>query len=135
MKAASNKAVHITQFLSEKANRRSQSKRQEFVLRSGRTETLVLKTEDDHPYLGIYMEQWGAAKMRLLNHLLSKGDLSRENIEYYMAYTTRIFEFAEIYEWNSAIHFDHKYREIQAEHQFQWGTFSLHMELQLLIPF
>ena len=29
---------------------------------------------------------------------------------------------------------DYTYRELQAEHQFQWGTFSPNMELQLLVP-
>lgn len=134
-KATSRKAVHITQFLTEKCKRRRQNRRKEFVLRTGQsTETMVLKTEEDHPYLGIYIEEWGAANMRLMNFLLQSGDLKREDVEYYMAYTTRVFEFAETYEWNSVLDFDHTYREVQAEHGFQWGTFSPHMELQILTP-
>lgn len=136
MKATTKKATHITQFLTEKCKRRRQNKRREFVLRSGQgnTETLVLKTDEEHPYLGIYVEEWGAANMRLLNFLLSSGMLQRQDVEYYLAYTTRIFEFAELYEWNSVLHFDYSYRELQAEHGFKWGTFSPHMELQILIP-
>jgi len=61
-------ALHITQFLSEKSKRRRQNRRKENVLRSDAEETLVLKTEDEHPYLGILIEEWGAANMRLLNH-------------------------------------------------------------------
>jgi hypothetical protein len=105
------------------------------VLRSGQAqETIILKTEEEHPYLGIYMEEWGAANMRLMNILLTSGHLKRDDVEYYLAYTTRIFEFAEIYEWNSVLHFDYSYRELQSEHGFPWGTFSPHMELQILIP-
>ncbi|KAH3831867.1 hypothetical protein DPMN_105139 [Dreissena polymorpha] len=72
--------------------------------------------------------------MRLLNHLLSTNLLQRQEVEYYLAYTTRIFKFADIYEWSSVLGYDYHYRELQAEHNFKWGTFSPHMELQLLVP-
>lgn len=136
LKSQTNKAVHITQFLTEKCKRRRQSRRKEFVLKSGaaNSETLVLKADEEHPYLGIFIEEWGAANMRLLNHLLATQKLCRNDIEFYLAYTTKIFEFAEKYEWNSVLNYDYAYRELQAEHQFQWGTFSPNMELQLLIP-
>ena len=68
LKAQSRKALHITQFLSEKSKRRRQNRRKEYVLRYDAEETLVLKTEDEHPYLGILIEEWSAANMRLLNH-------------------------------------------------------------------
>ena len=136
LKSQTNKAVHITQFLTEKCKRRRQSRRKEFVLKSGsaNSETLVLKADEEHPYLGIFIEEWGAANMRLLYHLLATQKLSRNDIEFYLAYTTKIFEFAEKYEWNSVSNYDYAYRELQAEHQFQWGTFSPNMELQLLVP-
>ena len=95
---------------------------------------MVLKTKDEHPYPGILIEEWGAANMRLLNHLLVTKDIERGDIEFYLAYSTRIFEFSAIYEWNSVLNYDFHYREMQAEHQFKWGTFSPHMEMQLLIP-
>ena len=72
--------------------------------------------------------------MRLLNHLLATNQIKRKDIEFYLAYTTKIYEFAEKYEWNSVLIYDYTYREIQAEHDFMWGTFSPHMELQLLVP-
>ena len=72
--------------------------------------------------------------MRLLNHLLTTNQLQRKDTEFYLAYTTKIYEFAEKYEWNSVLSYDYTYREIQAEHNFKWGTFSPHMELQLLVP-
>lgn len=136
LKSQTNKAIHITQFLTEKSKRRRQNKRKEFILKSGTSnpETLILKADDEHPYLGIYMEEWGAANMRLVNHLLATKKLRREDIEFYLAYTTKIYELAEKYEWNSVLNYDYAYRELQAEHQFQWGTFSPSMELQLLVP-
>ena len=135
LKAQSTKAVHITQFITEQCKRRRQNRRKEFIIKSGKdSEALILKPDDDHPYLGIYIEEWGAANMRLLNHLLSSGQLPRNDIEFYLAYTTKIFEFAEKYEWNSVLSYDYHYRELQAEHQFMWGTFSPHMEIQILVP-
>ena len=136
MKAQNRKVTHITQFLTEKTKRRRQNRKREYVLRSGtdNDETIVLRTAEDHPYLGIFIEEWGAANMRLLNHLLCTGQLQREAVEYYLAYTTKIFEFAENYDWNSILNFDYNYRELQAEHGFRWGTFSPHMEMQTLIP-
>lgn len=125
MKALSRKAIHITQFLTEKTKRRRQSRRQEFILRSGQTdqETIVLKTDDDHPYLGIFIEEGGTANMRILNHLLCTDQLKRTEIEFYLAYTTKIFEFAENFEWSGVLNFDYNYRELQAEHGFRWGHF------------
>jgi len=135
MKATSRKATHITMFITEKCKRRRQKRRSEYILRAGQsTDTLALKTEEEHPYLGIYIEEWGAANMRLMNFLMQSGELKRTDIEYYLAYTTRIFEFAETYEWNSVLNFDSAYRELQAEHGFQWGTFSHHMEMNILTP-
>ncbi|KAH3851139.1 hypothetical protein DPMN_093620 [Dreissena polymorpha] len=62
--------------------------------------------------------------MRLLNHLLSTGQIERTDVDFYLAYTTKI----------SVLNFDYSYRELQAEHAFRWGTFSPHMELQILLP-
>lgn len=137
MRATKKKTVHITQFLSEETKRRRQNRRQkEFILRSGKTDqdTVLIKADEEHPYLGIFVEEWGAANMRLLNHLLSTDQLKREDIEFYLAYTTKIFDFSKNYEWSSILNFDYNYRELQAEHGFRWGTLSPHMEMQTLVP-
>jgi hypothetical protein len=136
MKAQTRKAVHVTSFLSEKAKRRRQNRRRDLVLKTGgdQYDRVVIQTDDDHPYAGVYIEEWGAANCRVMNHLLTGNQLRREDVEYYLAYSTKIFEFAEKYEWSSVLDYDFHYRELQAEHQFAWGTFSPHMELQLLTP-
>ena len=71
MKAQSSKAVHITSYITEQCKRRRQNRRKEFVIKTGSkdTETLVLRSDDEHQYLGIFIEEWRAANMRLLNHL------------------------------------------------------------------
>ena len=69
-----------------------------------------------------------------MNCLLVTGALKRANIEYYLAYTTTIFSFVEKFEWHSILDFDFQYRELQAEHNFQWGTLMPSLELSLLVP-
>ena len=97
------------------------------------SDRLVLKTEEEHPYARIAMEEWGAANCRLMNFLMQEGKLARKDVEFYLAYTTKIFDLAELYEWHSVLDFDHQYRELQAAHAFPWGTFAPHLE-QKLIP-
>ena len=82
----------------------------------------MLKTDNDHPYSGIRIEEWGAANCRVLNSLLAKGILSRDHVEYYLAYIAKIYEFASKYEWQNVLKYDHQYRKLQAEHGFLWGV-------------
>ena len=135
MKASSAvKAVHITQFLTEKTKNRIKDRQKRVVLgnsQEGRDEVVLLK-ENRHPYSGISVSEWGAANTRLLNHLLSEGTLDRGDVEFYLAYTTMIFEYVDSYAWESILDFDYMYRERQAEHGFQWGIIPANMELSLL---
>ena len=70
--------------------------------------------------------------MRLLNYLLGTGKLERDRVEFYLAYTTLIFELGDKYEWRDVLNFDFQYRERQAELGFDWGSMVSVMELQLL---
>ena len=132
IKASSAKAVHITQFLTEKTKKRLQSRRKGIVLGTNVDNSVVLQSDDRHPYSGITLSEWGASNTRIMAHLLKSGQLAADKIDYYLAYTTTIFEYYELYEWEGVLEFDHLYRERQAEHQFQWGYIPPHMELSLL---
>lgn len=137
-KATTKKAVHITQFLSERSKKKRQNRRKEIVLSQGHganseSDRLVLKTEEEHPYARIAMEEWGAANCRLMNYLIQDGQLARKDLEFYLAYTAKVYDLAELYEWHSVLDFDYCYRELQAEHGFPWGTFAPHLE-QRLVP-
>lgn len=135
VKSSKRKALHITQFLSEQTKTRLKNKRQDVVLaRVEQSDELFLRTEDQHPYGGVTVDEWGAANLRLMNALLVSGDLKRCNIEFYMSYSASIFEFVQKYEWWSILDFDHTYREMQACHDFQWGFLNPVMELQILVP-
>lgn len=120
------KAIHITQFLTDV------QKTTMFRVLS-RTDEDGRVDSHSHPYSGITQLEWGgAANCRLLTHLLQTTSLTRAEIECYLAYTTKVFEFTDWHEWDSILDFDYHYREMQAEHQFPWGTISPYMELQWL---
>ena len=78
------------------------------------------------------MEEWGAANCRLMNYLLQTQDLQRADVEFYLAYTAKVYDMAELYEWNSVLEYDYQYRELQTEHGFPWGTFAPHLDQKLL---
>ena len=66
-------------------------------------------------------------------HLIRNGSLRASDIEYYLAYTTLIYEYADKYTWESILDFDFLYRERQAEYGFPWGAGTSHMEMQVLV--
>jgi hypothetical protein len=129
------KTIHITQFISEKTRKRRISRRREVIVPSvdHNGDRVVVQREDTQPYSGIYQTEWGAANCRLMHHLLSTGLLARQDIEYYLAYTAKIFDLSDRYEWESILEYDFLYRERQTQHKFPWGTLAPDMELHVLI--
>ena len=137
VKSHTRKAVHITDFLTERAGtQRRQKRRDHVVARAADGDgQLVIEKDNAHPYHGIFQAEWGAANMRLLNHLLVTGDLPRDEIEFYLAYTSTVHDFCARYEWSSILDFDHKYREQMAcNPSMQWGYTNPMMELNTLVP-
>ena len=134
VKATSKKALQIINFLPEPVRSRvNRRRRDQFTLSTSSGGGLSLKTEEEGSYY-ISIDEWGAANMRLAAHMLKLGDISAEKIVYYMAYTTMIYDLAAKYEWSSILEYDSRYRELQAEHGFAWGTDHPHAERYILIP-
>ena len=132
MKSNSCKAVHITQFLPEQTKTRLRDRKKKYVLGSGEGgDNVVILKDNKHPYSGITIGEWGAANCRLMAYLLSTGYLKAEDVDYYLAYTTQIYEWYETYLWEAILDFDHTYRERQAEHQFKWGVIPPNMQINL----
>ena len=129
---ANCKTVHITDFLGERAKKRRQGRRKDVLLKCEGNTSVVLQCEDGHPYGGISLTEWSAANCRLMAHLLATGALARDHVEYYMAYTTQVYEYAERYDWEAVLEFDHSYRERQAQHGFMWGCIPPNMELNMV---
>jgi len=124
------KVIHITDFISEDSKKRLANKRSSVIVQKG--EHFTAQVKDDKPYAGITMPEWGAANMRLLFHMLSQGILSKENVDYYLAYTATIFDLSEKYYWENIMNYDHRYREKQAQLGFLWGTEISMMDMLLL---
>lgn len=118
--SSQNRVLYIHQFLTEEAEARRQAR--------------ITDPANDTLYMGVAIEEWGAANMRLMNELLSCGQLDRGDVEYYMAYTSTIFDFCSRYTWESILHFDHQYREQQVQHGFKWGFINPIAQNQCLIP-
>lgn len=130
-----NKAIHITQFLPERTRKRRAARRKQLVVGTEEgAQTLVIQEDTEHPYAGISIEEWGGANARLMHHLLKTGALRTADVDYYLAYTANIFDLADKNSWDSVLDYDHTYRELQAEHQFLWGTASPMMDLRVLCP-
>ena len=138
MRAINKKVLHITQFLSEKAKKKLQKRRREVLLSTSDEVTgqdrLLVQSNEQHPYAGITIDEWGAANLRLLHHIIATSQLLVSKIEFYMAYTVSIFDFVPKYEWPSIMDFDYTYREQQAQLNFQWGEINSALEMQLLVP-
>ena len=137
VKAKQVKTVHITQFLHEGTRkRRAQLHKRDIILDAsdGQHERLIIRADDQHPYANIMVAEWGAANCRLMHHLIQSGQLKVADIDYYLAYTAKIFDLVDKYDWNSVLDYDYQYRELQAEHGFNWGTANPYLELQVLTP-
>ena len=91
---------------------------------------VVFRDDDDHPYAGISIAEWGASNCRVMAHLIQMGDLSPDQVEYYLAYTSQIFKYASSYEWDAIL--DYIYRIRQLSHIFNWGQIPTNMELCLV---
>ena len=133
-KSAQKKAEKIVNFLPEKVKERIQKSRRERMILTHQQDGTISIKNNDQEFYSISMSEWGAANMRLMSYLLETGALHRDHVEYYLSYTMQVFELADIYEWSSVLHFDTRYRDLQAEHGFVWGDMRLSMQMQLLVP-
>ena len=115
VKATQTKTIHITEFLPEDIQKKRFPKLCRVDAKEG-SEPCVLYQEAPMSYEGITIDIWGAANVRLLNHLLLTGYLARQDIENYLAYTAHMFDLAERYMWSGILSFDMQYRELQAKH-------------------
>lgn len=134
IKSQRKKAQRIANFVPESVTKRLATKNKDrMALVQGADGKFSIRSDDDLP-AHLTLSEWGAANLRLLQHLLDSGELPRADVEYYNAYTLMIFELVENYEWASILAFDNRYRELQAHTGFPWGTPSRGLEVSTLIP-
>ena len=132
VKAVKKKALQVIAFLPETVRARvNRRKKDRLVLSDSPGGTVSLKTQEvGQVYISI--DEWGAANNRILAHMLREGDLGRGEVEYYLSYLTYVYELAPLYEWMSILEYDTRYREIQAQHGFTWGTMAPHLDTVLV---
>ena len=71
--------------------------------------------------------QWGTANIRILTESLRTGALEQSALYDYLAYTIKVGEMADQYNWQSILQYDRAYRIQQATHGFRWGSDSPHL--------
>ena len=133
-KSLTNRALKIVDFLLEPAKSRvSRSRREQVTFSSMGNGGIALKAEESSHYY-ISIEEWVGANMRLMAQLITTGALAQTKVLYYVAYTTMIADLAVTSDWQSVLQFDSRYRELQADRQFAWGTRLSHEQQQHVRP-
>ena len=83
----------------------------------------------------VSVPQYVVAALRILYQLVETNQLSSYNeIQHYLAYVIKCMEFAMHFEWSSVLHFDDKFRQLQALHGVPWVFESFHLSAKELIP-
>ena len=66
--------------------------------------------------------QWVESHLKIMMELSYSGQLKQESRYEYIAYIIKISELAESHLWPSVMIFDRRYRELQDQHGFRWGS-------------
>ena len=72
--------------------------------------------------------QWCGANVKIMSELLREGTLNATSIPDYLAYTAKVSDLAEIYQWRSVLEYDDLYRQMQSQSGYRWGTESPHVQ-------
>jgi hypothetical protein len=124
----SNKHLDITDFVS-----RGMVSQEEDVIAQGGGAKIVIKSGPSKPKLdSVTPTQWVAANARIMAELLSTGALPLADVYQYLAYTCKVGDLAERFEWRSVLLYDREYRTIQANYKFPWATDTPHLGTVLL---
>ena len=100
MKAGSNKAIHITAFLTEKKSKKKTVTLSATWPRARPWENnIIFCDDDDHPCAGISSAEWGASNCAVMAHLIQKG-----------VYHGIEWNTTSSYEWDAILDFDYIYQ-------------------------
>lgn len=105
---------------------------EELIAGSGATR-IVIKSGASKPKLeSVTTSQWLAANARIMAELLGKGLLKDRGVLQYLAYTAKVGDLGERFDWKSVLVFDREYRVAQANHGFPWGSDAGHLSTVFL---
>ena len=78
--------------------------------------------------------QWSAANARIMYTLIQEGSLSQDTVADYLAYTVKISQLGDVFEWVSVLLYDREYRRQQAFLGHAWGADNPHLHTVYLQP-
>ena len=81
------------------------------------------------------IQQWVVGNTRIFYTLLEERKLSTmTEIQDYLAYSVKIMELSNRYEWKSVLLYDNEFRRMQAIYNYPWSLDSNHLHTVLLTP-
>ena len=112
----------------------SSSVEEEVVVGNNGSHQVVLKSGPKKPKLeNITFAQWSVSNLAILYKLVGEGILNPTGIMDYLSYTTKICQLVQRYTLLSVLHYDQEYRQLQAQHNFRWGTDVPHLQTVYLV--
>ena len=111
----------ITNFISNQIT-------EEVVVGGNGAQQVVLKSGPQKPKIeNVILAQWSVANLAILYKLVSESKLHAGNILDYLSYTTKVCQLLQRYPHISVLLYDKEYRQLQARHEFKWGTDVPHL--------
>ena len=99
------------------------------------SQQVVVKSGPRKPKLeNVSLAQWSVVNLAILYKLVAEGKLHGGNILDYLLYTTKICQLVQKYTLVSVLLYDREYRQLQARHDFRWGTDVPHFHTIHLLP-
>ena len=133
LKATTQKALQVVSFVPDYVRQRVGRKKRETLRFCEGTDGSFSIKADETSQVYLSQAEWSSANQRLMHQLILEKKLPLNRIKDYMAYTTTIHDYVSRYDWQSILDFDVRYREIQAEHGFRWGTPASNLESLVLV--
>ena len=95
---------------------------------------VLLKTGTKVKLENVTPMQWTGASLRILAELVNRGSIVQDDMFCYLAYMAKICQLTEGHTWQSVLMYDRAYRQLQAQHQFEWGSDYPHLSTVHLLP-
>ena len=108
----------------------------ERTLSDGGNTKLVVSYGPKKPKLEqVSIQQWVVSNTRIFYNLLASRKLSSQvDIQHYLAYTIKIMELSNRYQWVSILKYDDEFRHLQATYNYPWSFDSNHLHTVILEP-
>ena len=83
----------------------------------------------------VSIPQWVVSNTRIFYNLLTSKNLATQtDVQNYLAYTIKIMELSNRYQWVSVLKYDDEFRLLQATYNYPWSFDSNHLHTVILEP-